>query len=122
MFTFHDVDLIPENDKLLYKCDHLSRPRHLSAGVNKFNYKLPYAKIFGGVVQIPGDKFEKINGYSNMFWGWGGEDDDLYSRLFQYGKFKMVRADLSIGRTVLENPKKPSSSLFWVFFLKNDHG
>lgn len=24
--------------------------------------------------------FEFINGFLNVFWGWGGEDDDLYVR------------------------------------------
>jgi hypothetical protein len=25
--------------------------------------------------------FEKVNGFSNDFWGWGAEDDDLYNRV-----------------------------------------
>lgn len=24
--------------------------------------------------------YQRINGYSNSFWGWGGEDDQLYQR------------------------------------------
>ena len=27
------------------------------------------------------ETFEKLNGYSNEYWGWGGEDDDLQVRL-----------------------------------------
>ena len=36
-FIFHDVDLIPENDKNLYTCPEM--PRHMSAAVDKFKYK-----------------------------------------------------------------------------------
>ncbi len=25
--------------------------------------------------------FQHINGFSNVFWGWGGEDDNLYQRI-----------------------------------------
>ena len=27
------------------------------------------------------EQYEAINGFSNSFFGWGGEDDDLYNRL-----------------------------------------
>ena len=41
---------------------------------------LPYQGIFGGAGSFSRKHFEAINGFSNQFWGWGGEDDDLYSR------------------------------------------
>lgn len=44
-FAYHDVDLILEDDRSLYWCS--DRPRHMSAGVDKFNYVLPYSSIFG---------------------------------------------------------------------------
>ena len=34
---FHDVDLYPEDDRHLYKCPE--NPTHMSAAVDKFNYR-----------------------------------------------------------------------------------
>ena len=43
-------------------------------------YRLPYASLFGGVSAITKDHFKKVNGYSNLFYGWGGEDDEMVVR------------------------------------------
>ncbi|XP_033756242.1 beta-1,4-N-acetylgalactosaminyltransferase bre-4-like [Pecten maximus] len=77
-FIFHDVDLIPENDNNVYSCPE--NPRHMSVAIDKFGYELPYIGLFGGVTAMTMDQFEIVNGYSNKFFGWGGEDDDLYKR------------------------------------------
>ena len=37
-FVFHDVDLIPEDARNLYRCD-VTRVRHLSPAVSSFSYK-----------------------------------------------------------------------------------
>ena len=29
------------------------------------------------------ESFKKINGYSNEYWGWGGEDDDISHRMYE---------------------------------------
>ena len=36
-FVFHDVDLIPEDDRNMYTCG--DNPRHMSPAVDKFNYR-----------------------------------------------------------------------------------
>ena len=36
-YVFHDVDLIPEDDRNEYGCPE--SPRHLSAAIDKFHYK-----------------------------------------------------------------------------------
>jgi len=78
-FIFHDVDLLPEDDRNLYTCP--IQPRHMSVSVDSFMYRLPYDDIFGGVSAMTVDQFRLVNGFSNMFWGWGGEDDDMANRL-----------------------------------------
>ncbi|GMT11980.1 hypothetical protein PFISCL1PPCAC_3277, partial [Pristionchus fissidentatus] len=92
---FHDVDLIPEDDRNMYSC--LANPRHMSVAVDKFNYQLPYGTIFGGVSAMTRDQMEKVNGFSNEFWGWGGEDDDLSTRVILAG-FKISRYPAYIAR------------------------
>ncbi len=36
---------------------------------------------FGGVSAFSTSDFRRVNGFSNVFFGWGSEDDDLYRRL-----------------------------------------
>ncbi|XP_061171294.1 beta-1,4-N-acetylgalactosaminyltransferase bre-4-like [Saccostrea echinata] len=78
-YVFHDVDLIPENDHNMYSCPE--QPRHMSVAIDKMNYRLPYTQIFGGVSAMTREQMLAVNGYSNRFFGWGGEDDDMYNRL-----------------------------------------
>ncbi|ESO83434.1 hypothetical protein LOTGIDRAFT_133456, partial [Lottia gigantea] len=94
-FVFHDVDLIPENDKNIYSCPE--SPRHMSVAVDKFSYKLPYASIFGGVSALTKEQMIKTNGFSNKFFGWGGEDDDMYSRIRNKG-YKISRYSVDVAR------------------------
>jgi len=42
--------------------------------------RLLYYNIFGGVTSFRPDVFELVNGFSNEFYGWGGEDDDMFNR------------------------------------------
>ena len=55
------------------------------SAIDKFKYKLPYKDIFGGVSAMSTKDFKKVNGYSNKFWGWGGEDDDMRQRIKSAG-------------------------------------
>ena len=46
-FVFHDVDLIPEDDRILYGCE--DSPMHLSVAIDKFEYRLYDFPAFGGM-------------------------------------------------------------------------
>jgi len=95
-FIFHDVDLLPENDHNMYSCPK-KNPRHMSVAINNFNYKLPYKSIFGGVSALTKDQFERLNGFSNDYWGWGGEDDDMSTRV-NLGSYEITRYPDYIAR------------------------
>ncbi|XP_023931540.1 beta-1,4-N-acetylgalactosaminyltransferase bre-4 isoform X1 [Lingula anatina] len=94
---FHDVDMLLENDLNMYVCGNDTTPKHLSPAVDQFHYKLFYLGLVGGVLAIPVNTFVKVNGYSNQFWGWGGEDDDMWER-FVAVNATVKRPPLTIGR------------------------
>ncbi|XP_071534141.1 uncharacterized protein [Panulirus ornatus] len=102
-FIFHDVDLLPEDDRNLYTCPE--QPRHMSIAIDSMSYRLPYNDIFGGVSAMTVDQFRTVNGFSNKFWGWGGEDDDMSNRIKYHGFF-ISRYPANIGRyTMLSHTK-----------------
>lgn len=81
--VFHDVDMIPQDVDYSYS----KVPLHLIGEFTTPNGKItiPFDQYFGGVTLFPVSKFEEINGYSNDYWGWGFEDDDLFHRVKKAG-------------------------------------
>ena len=45
-----------------------------------FHFRLPYFSYIGGVLAVSREFYKKLNGFSNVFFGWGGEDDDFLMR------------------------------------------
>ena len=82
----HDVDLIPENDGNLYACES-AHPKHTTSRVQHIGGKRGYSRFYefliGGVLILTIDMYKKFNGFSNLYWGWGGEDDDLSLRIIE---------------------------------------
>ena len=80
-----DVDLIPENDQNLYSCWSASdHPIHMSYQVRfqpNGSYTGIYSFLVGGVLTIRPNVFRQLNGFSNQYFDWGGEDDDMGLRL-----------------------------------------
>ena len=53
---------------------------HFSSLLFIHSFRLTYEELIGGVFNIRIDHFLTVNGYSNLYWGWGAEDDDLFYR------------------------------------------
>lgn len=101
---FHDVDMIPIKADYSYPLI----PTHLAANVSQFkdwvHQGLAYPTYFGGVTLFNREDFKNINGYSNEYWGYGAEDDDLLMRVLKHG-LKWTRRP-----GIFESLPHPSSS------------
>ncbi|XP_067668200.1 beta-1,4-galactosyltransferase 4-like [Haliotis asinina] len=94
-FVFHDVDLMPVTDHNLYRCG--ATPRHMAVSNSKYDNGGGFHAYAGGVMALSKDTYLDINGHSNLYFGWGGEDDDLLCRL-AYKGYKISRYPRKIGR------------------------
>jgi len=98
--AFHDVDMLPVDDKCDYS--YPDRPTRLASifvkevggeTTNAWNF------FFGGVVLLNNEDFAAANGYSNEYWGWGAEDEDLRFRctaaglqiLLKWGTYRTLK-------------------------------
>lgn len=87
-YCFHDVDLLPISVDYSYS----EVPTHISSEVEQLGWRYPpiingfeYPDIFGGIILFTKEHYEKINGFSNQYLGWGAEDDDLLVRVRKSG-------------------------------------
>ncbi|CAL8089743.1 unnamed protein product [Calicophoron daubneyi] len=92
--TFHDVDLIPLSIHTPYDCPVF--PRHTSVRIDKFYDRLPYVELIGGVLSVPIKAYLRVNGFSNLYWGWGAEDDDMFERSIHSIVFLLLSDPITI--------------------------
>jgi hypothetical protein len=79
--AFHDVDYWPV-------CADYSFPQSPTCIVWEAGTKLlgsNLALFFGAVVLVSNKDFAAVNGYSNDYWQWGFEDNDLRRRFLLHG-------------------------------------
>lgn len=92
----------------------------MSVAVNKWKYRLQYKNYFGGVTTVSRDQFKKINGFANMFYGWGGEDDDLNHRITKFN-LTVNRTPAHMARFIMLKHDKvlfDTKNLFYRTFMK----
>jgi len=82
---FHDVDMLPIDIDYSYS----NHPVHLAT------QDITFPSYFGGITLFPVEDFEKINGFSNIYWGWGFEDDDL--------RYRCVKNNIGFKLKTVEN-------------------
>lgn len=76
---FHDIDMLPVEVDYSYSDIPLHMATDFIMDDDEKNREI-FDEYFGGVTLFPVEIFRKINGYSNKYWGWGYEDNDLLLR------------------------------------------
>jgi hypothetical protein len=93
---FHDIDYLPIWAD--YSFAEVPTPivwygaeeRPIAPGRTNKVAKHDLEHFFGGALIMPNSIFRAVNGYSNDFWGWGYEDEDI--------KARFVAAGIATGR------------------------
>ncbi|CAB9521224.1 Beta-1,4-galactosyltransferase 3 [Seminavis robusta] len=101
--TLHDVDLIP-NGTSHVPYTSCRKPIHLASHMENFKWAIPYVQYCGGITGLSLQHWEQINGMSNDYLGWGGEDDDLWHRIRLNGLLMSPQPD----RKSFPRPYRPS--------------
>mgnify|MGYP000332831207 CR=1 FL=1 len=82
--VWHDIDMVPEDESCDYSFPK-DNPQHIAVRISQSDYQLKYEEYFGGAVLFSKEQVERTNGYSNDYWDWGMEDDDLFWRAYFEG-------------------------------------
>ena len=86
--AWHDVDMLSHDIEGHIGGDYSypeDNPIHIATKLSKYGYGLGYDQYFGGVVLFTKEQAYGTNGYSNEYWDWGQEDDDLFWRCYYEG-------------------------------------
>ena len=96
--VIHDVDLVPIVSNNSYDCREQPDVGavQLSSAIEMYGWDLPLNGP-GGVNMVQSKVMLKANGYSNRFFGWGGEDNDFEKRLKAIG-VTMIQRNKASGR------------------------
>ncbi|MGH0171645.1 UNVERIFIED_CONTAM: hypothetical protein FKN15_061651 [Acipenser sinensis] len=104
---YHDVDLIPEDDRNLYTCDKY--PKHASIAMDKFGYKVALSGMLISRPSVQVGRYKMIKHEHDK----GNEENPkrvalsgmLISRpSVQVGRYKMIKHEHDKGNE--ENPKR----------------
>lgn len=89
----HDVDSLPKYRNNIYACTNAPR---LMVVFREPTRNPEYDTFLGAAVAILSDHYKLVNGYSNKFFKWGGEDDDFYNRVKSKG-LQVMRFEATIS-------------------------
>ncbi|CAB9514972.1 Beta-1,4-galactosyltransferase 3 [Seminavis robusta] len=116
----HDVDLIPSAKKVVpYTTCHV--PLQLGSELQHYDWTFPYPTYTGGITSMSLSHWQLVNGLSNDYIGWGGEDDDLYHRLRMCGLLQQSKQPGYWHAPVPHRPPKGHGTFTTISEKKEHH-
>ena len=112
--VFHDVDNLPNNPENNYRFP--PNPIHLASAVHAEDM---FPNV-GGVLMAQSAHVLDLGGWTNLCWGWGNEDVEMYYRL-QRSSLTLDKLPLSVGTYRLLNHKSnslPMTDPQWALNMK----
>ena len=105
--VMHDIDLLPLNfEEISYRYPE-NGPVHLASP--EYHPIYHYSTYVGGILMISSKDFERVNGMSPLYWGWGREDDNFYVRM-------------KLAGMTIERPRNLSTNFTNTFRHVHDRG
>ncbi|KNC49447.1 xylosyltransferase 2 [Thecamonas trahens ATCC 50062] len=93
--VLHDVDQLPTHMTNNY--GWRAEPTHLCAATTQDGFT-SYSAMVGGALQMRAEDYVSVGGFSNGYWGWGREDDDMYLRItHKFGRTGLKRLSRTEG-------------------------
>ena len=63
-----------------------------------FDFRPVGGTTTGGILTIKTTILKDINGFSNAYYGWGGEDDDLYARYVYHDDVMTMKVNVPVSK------------------------
>lgn len=109
-FFTHDVDTIPYENTIINLYNNTD--------LDIFRIHSGHPTSLGGIVKFKCDAFKNINGFPNNIWGWGLEDEALFTRAMLNNCNISNYTDINISKNYFKFLPHVSSS--WNLNLEND--
>lgn len=78
---FHDIDMLPEISSYAF----VNHPTLAATSIAQFDVHKCHSTYFSGAILFSKEDWLTANGFSNDYWHWGCEDDDLFLRCLLSG-------------------------------------
>ena len=87
----------------------------MSVAISKYQYFFTNTKMIGGVSLFTEPGLRLVNGWSNEFWGWGGEDDNMYHRL-EHNRIQVERPPFNCMNPIHANRDHTNCAMWQMIY------